>query len=141
MFLRRLALIIAAYVICITPVYGGVIIIGNQAISEAEKIDKSILSKIYTGRIVQHGGEAVRPYNMKAGTALRNLFMEKVLKQTDDDFIAYWIVRRSIGKGTPPVEVDSAEEMLEYIKKNPGAIGYLDSSVPHAGVKVILEIP
>ena len=83
----------------------------------------------------------MRPYNMKAGTALRNLFMEKVLKQTDDDFIAYWIVRRSIGKGTPPVEVDSAEEMLEYIKKNPGAIGYLDSSVPHAGVKVILEIP
>jgi ActR/RegA family two-component response regulator len=73
---------------------------------------------------------------------MRKTFMEKILAQDDEKFIAYWTVRRYIGKGSPPREFASVEEQLEYLRNTPGAIGYLDERLESkTGLKTMLKKP
>ncbi|MDR3090104.1 MAG: hypothetical protein LBU39_09840 [Desulfobulbaceae bacterium] len=103
--------------------------------------DAKDLNRIYTGRVVRVGGEAVRPVNLKSGSSVRDVFMRDVLKQSDDDYISYWIVRRAIGKGAPPPEIDNPNELLDFIRHNAGAIGYLDNTgLDLTGVTVVLTV-
>jgi len=41
------------------------------------------------------------------------------------------------GSGTPPIEKKSDLEVIEYVKKNSGAIGYVSKSTNTTGVKEI----
>ena len=69
-------------------------------------------------------------------------FMEQYLTQDDDKFIAYWTVRRYIGKGTPPREFATVEQQLEFLRATRGAIGYVDeTSDVREGLRTLLTKP
>jgi ABC-type phosphate transport system substrate-binding protein len=105
-------------------------------------IDGETLQKIYLGRVVEVGGRPVVPVNLSKGSAVRRAFMEQVMEQDDEKFVAYWTVRRYIGKGSPPREFASVEEQLDFLKKTPGAVGYIDRTVdPKQGLKTLLKKP
>ena len=123
------------------PVSAAVTVIGNQSLGAAGEIDKNILARIYTGRAVQISGISVKPVNMNAGDLARSDFIRDILQQSDDDYISYWIVRRAIGKGTPPVELNTVREMVDYVRSTPGAVGYIDTSQTVSGVKILLSLP
>lgn len=102
-------------------------------------LDADAVKRIYTGRMVELDGLALRPLNLAPGTPARRTFMERVLMQTDDEFIAYWTVRRHIGKGVPPRELASGAEMAALVARTPGALGYLDAADLAPGMTVILR--
>jgi hypothetical protein len=82
------------------------------------------------------------PVNLAKGNAVRKAFMEQVLAQDEEKFIAYWTVRRYIGKGSPPREFAGVQEQLEYLRTTPGAIGYVDAATDlKQGVKTLLKRP
>lgn len=116
----------------------GVLVIGHETL---ESIDTTLLRRIYTGRVVIVQGQSVQPVNQKASTSSRTLFIKSVMKQNDDDYVAYWIVRRAIGKGTPPLELENDAEVLDYVQSNQGAIGYIDAATSVSGVEVLLSLP
>jgi ABC-type phosphate transport system substrate-binding protein len=124
-----------------TWVYAGVAVIGNNSLKGVGKIDMNVLSLIYTGRSTQVEGIAVQPVNMKPGNITRSVFLKTVLQKSDDDYVAYWIVRRAIGKGAPPLEMHDPEGMINFIQSNPGAIGYIDDKELVPGVCVLMTIP
>jgi hypothetical protein len=117
--------------------YAAVAVIGHEGL---EAMDKTVVSRVFTGRTVEVGGRTVLPVNLKAGDKTRGLFFRAVLQQSDDDYVAYWIVRRAIGKGIPPVEVSTAQAMIDFVRSTPGAIGYVDANQLAPGVKVMLVI-
>jgi ABC-type phosphate transport system substrate-binding protein len=105
-------------------------------------LNEDTLQKIFLGKVVEINGRPVVPVNLAKGNALRNSFMEQILHQDDDKFIAYWTVRRYIGQGTPPREFATAEQQLEFLRKTPGAIGYVDSSADvSGGLRTLLKKP
>ena len=105
-------------------------------------LDAETLQKIYLGKVVEVGGRPVVPVNLAKGNALRAAFMEQVLDQDDEKFIAYWTVRRYIGKGSPPREFVSVQELLEFLRRTPGAVGYLEESAEvKQGLKTIMRKP
>lgn len=105
-------------------------------------IDEDTLQRIYLGKVVEVAGRPIIPVNLAKGNAARKQFMEQVLSQDDDKFIAYWTVRRYIGKGSPPREFASADQQLEYLMNTPGAIGYLEEGAElKPGLKTILRKP
>jgi len=129
-------------VVCLPPpALAGVVVIGHESLTSLGPLDKNILGRIYAGRTVQVAGQAVQPVNLAPGDAIRGVFLRETLRQSDDDYVAYWIVRRAIGKGAPPPEVSNSREMVEFIRSTPGAIGYLDVSQIVPGVKVLLNLP
>jgi hypothetical protein len=105
-------------------------------------LNEDALKRIYEGKLIQIDGRAVIPVNLKPGSQVRKDFMERILAQDDDKFIAYWTVRRYIGKGSPPQEFASVEQQVEFIRRTPGAVGYVDASVAVApGLKTIMTKP
>jgi ABC-type phosphate transport system substrate-binding protein len=121
-----------------SPCYAGVLVIGNKTL---EAMDGALLRRIYTGRVVIVQGKSIQPINLKTGNGSRDVFMKAVIKQSDDDYVAYWIVRRAIGKGTPPPELESDQEVLDYVRSTSGAVGYIDEGHLTSGVKILLSLP
>ncbi|MBK1718841.1 hypothetical protein [Thiocystis violacea] len=114
------------------------VIIGHPGIPQ---LDMTTLQRIYTGKIVEVNGTRVSPVNLEPGHALRLRFLDLYMKQDDEKYIGYWTVRRYVGKGTPPRELTSAEEVLHYVSETSGAIGYIDASQVGPGVMVVFTRP
>lgn len=114
----------------------GVVLIGHAGVP---RIDAATAQKLYTGRAVELGGVAVSVFNAPAGSKARERFMATVLAMDDDKYVAYWTVRRHVGKGTPPREFRSAAELIEHVQTHPGSIGYVLASELSPGLNVILK--
>ncbi|MCG2576563.1 hypothetical protein LZ012_06085 [Dechloromonas sp. XY25] len=113
-----------------------VLIIGHHALPKA---DKATVQRIYTGRSVSIGQHAVAPANLPAGYAARDEFLRAYLEQTEEQYTGYWLVRRYVGKGAPPLELGSVEEVLKYVQGVPGAVGYVPVSQLPRGANVIFR--
>lgn len=110
--------------------------------ADMPQLDEQALQRIYLGKVVAIEGRPVIPVNLARGHALRKDFMERILAQDEERFIAYWTVRRYIGKGSPPREFESVEAQLEFIRATPGAVGYVDAGADvKPGLKTILRKP
>lgn len=128
-------LLLASALLQALPVAADVVVVGN---ANLPKLDAETLNKIYTGRVIQVGGVSVVPVNLKAGNKLRGQFLSELLNSDDERYIAYWTVRRYIGKGVPPRELDG-NEILGFIQSTPGALGYVDGADVKPGMNVLLK--
>ena len=113
---------------------GEILVIGN---SNLAKMDTVTIQKIYTGKFISVAGVNVTPVAVKPGTISRNKVLNDFLNQDEEKYTAYWIVRRYIGKGVPPTELDTAGDVIRYVQANPGAIGYIEDTEFRQGMNVI----
>lgn len=113
---------------------GEIVVIGNSSVP---KIDLLTVQKIYTGKVISVSGQSIKPVNVKIGATERNRFLQEYMNQDEEKYTAYWTVRRYIGKGTPPNELSSATEIMDYVQSTPGAIGYVDEAEIKEGINVI----
>lgn len=91
------------------------------------QLSSTTIQRIYTGRIIEIDGLTVTPVNAKPSAPSRAQFLQRFLEQDEEKYTAYWTVRRFIGKGTPPEELNTEAEIIEFVQNNSGAIGYVDS--------------
>ncbi|HKA43544.1 MAG TPA: hypothetical protein VKF40_16310 [Burkholderiales bacterium] len=118
---------------------GSFVVVANV---DTPALDPDTLQKVYLGKVVEVGGRPIIPVNLTKGNTLRAAFMEQVLEQDDEKFVAYWTVRRYIGKGSPPREFATMQEQLEFLRKTPGAVGYLEESAEiKQGLKAVMKKP
>jgi len=115
---------------------GGVVVIGDARLT---RLDAPTLEKVYTGKVIEVDGIPVTAINANSGSAIRNRFLQVYLNQDEDKYTAHWTVRRYIGKGTPPRELSSSAEVINFVKSTPGAIGYIDEADVPPGVNVLLK--
>ena len=105
----------------------------NSAALNAEEI-----SKLYLGRTKSFpDGKAAIPVAQAEGSASTELFNQKVLNKTGSQIKAYWSKLVFTGKGTPPKEVSSDQEVIELVSQNPSVIGYINKSAVTDAVKVV----
>jgi ABC-type phosphate transport system substrate-binding protein len=120
-----------------TPAPAQVLVVVAHPDTPALKED--VLQKIYLGKVIEVSGRPVIPVNLAKGDVSRKAFMQQVLGQDDEKFIAYWTVRRYIGQGSPPREFATVKDQLEYVRATPGAIGYFSNGVDiKQGLKLLL---
>jgi hypothetical protein len=113
---------------------GNVVVIGHSSVP---KLDMVTLQKIYTGKVISVAGVSVTAVNAKTGMPLRTAFLQDFLNQDEEKYVAYWTVRRYIGKGAPPLELTNVEEIIKHVQTNPGAIAYIDEAELKPGMNVI----
>jgi ABC-type phosphate transport system substrate-binding protein len=105
----------------------------NTAALNAEEI-----SKIYLGRSKSFpDGKAAIPLAQADGSGATTTFNEKVLNKTGSQIKAYWSKLVFTGKGTPPKELGTDQEVIELVSQNPSVIGYIDKSAVTSAVKVV----
>lgn len=98
--------------------------------------DPGALRRIYTGRMIELGGLMLVPINARSGQGSRDRFLQSYLEQDDEKYVAYWTVRRYIGKGMPPRELASAAEIIHFVQSTPGAIGYIEAGELRPGLPI-----
>jgi ABC-type phosphate transport system substrate-binding protein len=81
------------------------------------------------------GGETIRPVDLRPGAAARRVFTERVLKRTIGAVRSYWQQRIFSGRDVPPPELESDDEVVAFVAKYPGAIGYVSGAAKLKGVK------
>ena len=111
------------------------VIVGHPGVPP---LDRPTLERIYTGRVVEIGGVRVTPVNLPSGSPIRDDFLRGYLDQDEDKYTGYWTVRRYIGKGAPPRELATPAEVIDFVSKTAGAIGYVDRAEVGQGVRILL---
>ncbi|WP_233080441.1 phosphate ABC transporter substrate-binding protein [Rheinheimera soli] len=109
--------------------------------SNAATLSQDDINKLFTGRAKSFtDGKAAEPVNLAEGVAIRADFDQKALGRSSSQMKAYWSKLVFTGKGTPPKEMASEQEVLDAVAKNPAAIGYVSAAAVTGGVKVALTL-
>jgi ABC-type phosphate transport system substrate-binding protein len=83
------------------------------------------------------GGEGVQPVDLKATSPTREKFSQAVHGKSAAAISTYWSRLVFSGRETSPPEKASDDEVIAFVKANPGAVGYVAAGASTAGVKVV----
>ena len=81
--------------------------------------------------------EAIWPADLDADSPVRRRFSEQVLRRTVAAVKTYWQQLVFAGRDVPPPELDSDWQVVRYVLKHPGAIGYISPGASLEGTKVL----
>jgi len=105
--------------------------------NNAELTPKQI-KRIYLGKMKSYPkGGSVIPLDAAPGTPIRTAFNTDVLLKTEQQITSYWGRLIFTGKGLPPKQLATNDEIKQLVAKNPSTIGYIDESYVDGSIKVI----
>jgi ABC-type phosphate transport system substrate-binding protein len=81
------------------------------------------------------GGEAIRPVDLRPAAAPRRVFTERVLKRSVGAVRSYWQQRIFSGRDVPPPELETDDDVMAFVAKHPGAVGYVSGASKLKDVK------
>lgn len=131
------ALVVAALTVACSAAWAGEIVIVNASVG-ASSVNRATLELIFLGSAKNYGdGVPVVVATLKEG-AVHESFLKSFLSKTPPQFQRAW---RDLvfggGASRLPQSFATEAELVEYVAKTKGAIGYIDDSTPHPGVKVL----
>jgi ABC-type phosphate transport system substrate-binding protein len=102
-------------------------------------ITRAELSAIYLKRTRSwSGGKAIAPVGQPAKSRLREQFSRHIHGKSVAYVTRYWQRLIFSGRGIPPAEVANSAAVLEFVRKNAGAVGYVErDTILGGGVKVM----
>jgi TonB family protein len=81
-------------------------------------------------------GTHVEPVLARSGPA-HQAFLREYLGRTDDDLQTYYRALVFTGRGSMPKELGTDAEVVAYVAKTKGAIGYVSAEISTEGVKTL----
>jgi len=113
-----------------------VIVIANPSVKTTE-IAKNDLRDVFTGNATTlKDGSQVVPILLKGGPT-HDEFLLAYIGKNDAAYRASWRSLVFSGQATMPKTMDGDKEVVDFVARTPGAIGYISKASPHEGVKVI----
>ena len=119
--------------------YAEIAIIANKA-SPLTVVKASDIQRVYLGKTQKIDGTAVTPINQTKNTSLSDSFNKVVLNKSGNQVKAYWSKLIFTGKGTPPQELNNDIEVINAVRNDANAIGYIDANLADDSVNVILTL-
>lgn len=110
-----------------------------NAANPAESIDRDELSKMFFKRLVKWpNGVAVDPIDLPPAVQPRIAFSKSVHRKPVGAIRAFWQQQIFSGRDVPPPEKNSDADVIEYVSRNPGAVGYVSATQQlQSGVKAV----
>ena len=116
--------------------WADMLIIANQTVPETSVTTKD-LQEIFLGKQVQWKDTTViHPVTVK-DQKLHSAFLKQYVNKSIAKWNAHWKRMVFTGNGTPPKQFATQQELLEYVAKTAGAIGYIDSETPVENITII----
>jgi len=112
-------------------------VIVNHA-NHATALDRKFLTDAFLKKTTRWpDGELIRPVDRGTDSAVRQRFTEDVMKRSVAAVKSYWQSVIFSGRAVPPPELDNDTEVMRYVAKNAGAVGYVSGVGELSGVKVV----
>jgi len=116
-----------------------VVIVNSK--SGIDKLSRDEVANIFLGRSRQlPSGLPALPVDLPATHPDKARFYHQSVNKELAEINSYRARLFFSGRGNPPILAASAEDLLEIVGINPGAIGYLERSRIDSRVKVVLEL-
>jgi hypothetical protein len=110
-------------------------VIANSSVS-ASSISTDELKDVFLLTKNSFGGSHAEPVLEKGG-ATHEAFVKQYLGKTDTALQTYYRSLVFTGKGTMPKTLAADAEVIAYVAKTKGAIGYVSAGAPTEGVKTL----
>ena len=130
----KLILAIACGALCL-PVLAEIVLVVNPK-NPTATLTADQASQFYLGI-----SNSFAPVDHAESSPLRAEFYKKVTHKEPGQVRAIWAKLVFTGKGRPPKEYASDEEVKKAVAADVNAIGYIDKSAVDASVKVVLSVP
>ncbi|WP_395007910.1 hypothetical protein [Undibacterium sp.] len=128
-------LLIVASLVAITPSSQAELVIVVHPQNEIKSMSASQAAQYFLGGSVQF-----TPLEQANGSPIRLEFYKKVLEKEPSQVQAIWARIVFTGKGRPPKEHKTSDDIKKAIRENVNAIGYIEKSAVDDSVKVIATI-
>ena len=101
-------------------------------------IDRKDAAKFFVKRSTSwDDGESVSPVDQAPDSSVRESFSESVHGRSVTAVKSFWQKQIFSGRSVPPPEVTGDAAVIDYVKKNRGAIGYVSADADTNGVKTV----
>ncbi len=107
--------------------------------NSANSLSKEKLAAYFLKKETRWGdGTKIAVVDRNPGAAVRVAFSKSVLAKDVAAVKSFWQRQLFSGRETPPAELDSDREVLDFVAKSPGGIGYVSAGADlGAGVKAL----
>ena len=75
-----------------------------------------------------------------SGAAAKADFYTRLVGKDLSEINSYWARLIFSGQGSPPMQAESADDVIEIVGNNKGAIGYVDPGKVDARVKIVFTL-
>jgi ABC-type phosphate transport system substrate-binding protein len=82
-------------------------------------------------------GDGTRPVDLAPSSPVRKHFSEQVLRRPVEAVRIFWQQRIFAGRDLPPPEVRTDDEVIKFVLRDRGAIGYVSAGAALNGAKVL----
>lgn len=132
----RSLLVVLALASC-TATAADIVVIASSG-SSVGSLTRDQVSDIFLGKstALPGGGKAIL-IDQPDASPLREGFYSKVTGKSAAQAKSTWAKLSFTGKGTPPKEGGSNDDIRKQVAGNPSMLGYIDKSAVDAGVKIV----
>ncbi len=104
--------------------------------SRLDTVSRTELSKIFLGRLrTWSDGSPAVPVDQLPDRPVRERFSRQILGRSVVNVEVYWKRMIFSGRGIPPDELRDDQQVLEFVRRTPGAVGYVDAATAPTGVR------
>jgi ABC-type phosphate transport system substrate-binding protein len=119
---------------------GGLLVIASKDVPD-DSVSIEQLAKIYSmKKTFWKNGIQIVPVNHEASSEERARFSEAVFNLSPQELLEYTDKLRFQGKA-PPIVQSSDQAVISFVRKVPGAIGYIEGEIAPSGTKVLTRLP
>ena len=108
-----------------------------SASSSLGALTQDEVRQIFNGQTRRVSGISVKPLDLPSRGGARNDFYQQVLGKSAEQMKSYWARMIFTGRGMPPREVSSEQEMVMLVGSNRNFVGYLDAALVTPDLKVV----
>ncbi len=109
-----------------------------SARSPIASLSRDQVTDIFLGKLSHYpDGILAVPIDQEEGSPTRDDFYRRLADKTPAQLKAYWSKIIFTGRGRPPDTVANGIEVKRRLAANPAAIGYIDSTLVDASVRVL----
>ena len=128
--------------VCLTlPLARAELVVVVDARSPVTHLSQAEVVNIFMGRYRQlPGGDAAYPVDQPKGSELRADFYQRLVEKSPSEINAYWARLHFSGAARPPASAEDSSEVLSYVLKMRGAIGYVERTKADSRFRIVLSL-
>jgi len=138
--IKRQRLILLLITLLASPLQAGVVVIVN-AENTVLDFNQRQLVDLYMGRDLYfpNGQMAIR-LDQSPDSKVRKNFYANLVGKSVAQVNAYWARLLFTGRASPPQVIRNSKDVLEAIRSNANAVGYIDEKDLEEGVRIIAHV-
>jgi hypothetical protein len=118
----------------VAPGYRIIVHPGNPIAS----VDRAFVTQAFLKKVQQWpDGEAIQPVDLDQNSAVRRQWSSDVLHRSVSAVKSYWQQMIFSGRNLPPPELGSDQDVVSYVLRKAGGIGYVSTTVALRGARIL----